>query len=285
MNRRDFLLKSARAMIPVAGSYLISTNPAIAKAIQQASVEDESQQQETPVYHFEGFNERVQAYIVGRYYVRLKGAFGEQGLEVFQLATRTYAEQRGHRMAQQALADGQPLTIETYHRYGEWVSSDECRRKGEDLQQQVIWDAPYYTFHVTRCPWSIQFRDMGLQEAGIAYCKDLDASIYRGFNPAIAYETRQTLNSAGYCIQCAPGSKVSAEALACPKRPSSLRSFEYHCAHSYWTFRQVISSVFGTKGKSISEEVLGDIRRELGNSFAITLTKYQNTDFDVVTNK
>lgn len=164
MNRRDFLLKSARAMISVAGSYLISTNPAIAKAIQQASVEDESQQQEASVYHFEGFNERVQAYIVARYYVRLKGAFGEQGLKVFQLATRTYAEQRGHRMAQQALADGQPLTIETYHRYGEWISSDECRRKGEDLQQQVIWDAPYYTFHVTRCPWSIQFRDMGLQE-------------------------------------------------------------------------------------------------------------------------
>ena len=164
-------------MISVAGSYLISTNPAIAKAIQQASVEDESQQQEASVYHFEGFNERVQAYIVARYYVRLKGAFGEQGLKVFQLATRTYAEQRGHRMAQQALADGQPLTIETYHRYGEWVSSDECRRKGEDLQQQVIWDAPYYTFHVTRCPWSIQFRDMGLQEAGIAYCKDLDASL------------------------------------------------------------------------------------------------------------
>lgn len=83
---------------------------------------------------------------------------------------------------------------------------------------------------------------MGLPEAGLAYCKDLDA---------------------------------------CPKKKSGLRSFEYHCAHSYWTFRQVLISVLGNKGKTLSEEVLEDVRRDLGQTFVETLQKYKDTDFNV----
>ena len=227
MNRREFFVKSAKAVIPITGAALLIANPALAKVLEQAGDVSELPQG-TPAYSFNGFNERVQAYIVARYYVRLSTSFGHQGRETFQLATRTYAEQRGHRMAQRALADGQELTVATYHRYGEWVPTEESKQRGESLDQEVLWDRPYYAFKVKRCPWAIQFREMGLPEAGLAYCKDLDASIYRGFNPAIKYETRQTLHDHDCCIQCSPGTRLTSQELSCPKKKSGLRSFEYH---------------------------------------------------------
>ena len=48
---------------------------------------------------------------------------------------------------------------------------------------------------------ALQFRDMGLKEAGQAYCRDLDASISRGFNPEQKYIVSQTLHDHDYCIQ------------------------------------------------------------------------------------
>ena len=282
MNRRDFLGNTAKALIPITGAFLAASNPTLAKALEHFSDENlpAPHKDKTP-FKFEGFNERVQAYIVARYYVRLTDTYGKQGRNTFLLATRTYAEQRGHRMAQRALADGQELTFVTYHKYGEWVPSEEIKKRGESNLGEPMTELPYQATKITRCPWAIQFREMGLTEAGLAYCKDLDASIYRGFNPAIAYETRQTLHDHDYCVQCAPGTRVSREELACPKVKEGLRSFEYHCAHTYWTFRQVVSSVFGNKGQNIAKGVLSDIKQDLGESFFKTLVKYEKTDFNV----
>lgn len=282
MNRREFLENTAKAIIPTTGILLAASHPTLAKALEQVDLDDQPapHQDKTP-FKFEGFNERVQAYIVARYYVRLTDTYGKQGLDTFLLATRTYAEQRGHRMAQRALADGQELNYVTYYKYGEWVPSEEIKKRGEALQSEPIKDLSYQATKITRCPWAIQFREMGLSKAGLAYCKDLDASIYRGFNPAIAYETRQTLNDHDYCVQCAPDTRVPDEALTCPKYKKGLRSFEYHCAHTYWTFRQVISSVFGNNGVTIAKGVLSDVEQDLGKKFVTTLKKYKKTDFNV----
>ena len=40
------------------------------------------------------------------------------------MATQLYAQQRGSRMAQRALRDGQPLDFATYRAYSEWRASD-----------------------------------------------------------------------------------------------------------------------------------------------------------------
>lgn len=282
MNRREFFENTAKAMIPMTGVLLAASSPTLAKALERVGADDlpAPHNDKTP-FRFEGFNERVQAYIVARYYVRLTEAYGSQGREAFLLATRTYAEQRGHRMAQRALADGQQLDFVSYHKYGEWVPSEEMKKRGESNLSEPMTELPYHATKITRCPWAIQFREMGQQEAGLAYCKDLDSSIYRGFNPAIAYETRQTLHDHDYCVQCAPATKIPREALACPKYKPGLRSFEYHCAHTYWTFRQVVASVFGSKGLDIAKGVLSDVRQDLGKSFSVTLRKYEETDFNV----
>lgn len=146
-----------------------------------------------------GFNEKVHAYIAAKYYVYLKETFGER-LEAFRHATRHYAEQRGRRMAQRAIRDGQPLTYETYCRYGEWVNTEEVKELGEANRSEKVQLTPDSETHIYVCPWHSQFKAMGLPAAGIAYCKDLDAPICRALTQT---ECRRIILAAmqRYCLK------------------------------------------------------------------------------------
>lgn len=227
-----------------------------------------------------GFNEKVHAYIAAKYYVYLTEAFQEQGKAAFLHATRYYAEQRGRRMAQRAIRDRQPLTYATYCRYSEWVNTEEIQEMGFSNQVIVTETDPDYEMHIFVCPWHAQFQEMGLTEAGLAYCQDLDASICRGFNPEICYQTTQTLHDHDYCIQIVKDAGIGDARIQ--KDPANLKSFEYHCAHSYWSYHQVTSSIFGAEGEAVNAKVLADFKRDYGRSMADTLYSYRSTDFNVI---
>ena len=65
------------------------------------------------------------------------------------------------------------------------------------------------------------------------------------------------------------------------KNPAGLRSFEYHCAHSYWAYREVCEAIFGEEGKQIAERVLDDFAAEYGKKMADTLAGYARTNFNI----
>ena len=122
-----------------------------------------------------GFTELSHAFIAAKYYVYLKEIFGDRGEAAFLHATRYYGEQRGRRMAQRAIRDGKPLTYETYCQYGEWVNTEEVKAQGLGNQSEMTSLSPDFQIHIHVCPWHTQFKNMGLPEAGLLYCKDLDA--------------------------------------------------------------------------------------------------------------
>lgn len=228
-----------------------------------------------------GFNEKVHAYIAAKYYVHLTERFGERGKAAFLHATRYYAEQRGRRMAQRAIRDGQPLNYETYCRYGEWVNTDEVKAEEAANQVTIAAVSPDYEMHIHACPWHAQFREMGLLEAGALYCRDLDASICRGFNPELRYETLQTLHDHAYCIQVVKDAGLC-EGQVIEKNPAGLRSFEYHCAHSYWAYHEVTTAVFGAEGAAVCEKILKEFGEDYGAKMADTLAGYRGTNFNVI---
>lgn len=228
-----------------------------------------------------GFNEKVHAYIAAKYYVRLTERFGERGKAAFLHATRYYAEQRGRRMAQRAIRDGQPLTYETYCRYGEWVNTEEVKAAGEANRMTVAGTEPDYIMHIHACPWHAQFKEMGLTEAGAFYCSDLDASICRGFNPELSYQTLQTLHDHDFCIQVVKDAGLK-EGQQIEKNPAGLKSFEYHCAHSYWSYNEVTASVFGAEGEEVNAQILAEFASDYGKEMADTLAGYRDTNFNVI---
>ena len=154
--------------------------------------------------------------------------------------------------------------------------------KGEGLgnQSETTSLSPDFQIHIHVCPWHTQFKNMGLPEAGLLYCKDLDASISRGFNPEIRYEVSQTLHDHDYCIQTIRNAGLTPESNMA-KNPAGLRSFEYHCAHSYWAYREVCEAIFGEEGTRIAERVLDDFAAEYGKKMADTLAGYARTNFNI----
>lgn len=227
-----------------------------------------------------GFNEKVHAYIAAKFYVHLTERFGERGKAAFLHATEYYAEQRGRRMAQRAIRDGQPLTYETYCRYGEWVTTDEVRALGENNQSKTVSTSPDMVSHIFVCPWNAQFKEMGLLEAGDLYCSDLDPAICRGFNPKLHYETVQSMHLHGYCIHVIKDAGLGGGKR--PERnPAGVKPFEYHCAHSYWSYSEITAGIFGAEGKEINAQVLKEFEADYGKEMADALKKYEGTDFNV----
>lgn len=224
------------------------------------------------------FNERVHAYIAAKYYVHLTEHFGERGKKAFLHATQYYALQRGWRMAQRAIRDGQELTQATYNYYGEWVNTESAKEEGIS---NIMTPDGNGALKITRCPWYTQFHDMGLTEAGAAYCKYLDSSISRGFNPDLGYEVDQTLHTADCCIHRLSTGKDIAEGSGRGKNPAGIKNFEYHCAHSYWAYNEVTAAIFQAEGEAVNAEVLADVAAEYGQKAADTLMKYRNTNFNV----
>jgi hypothetical protein len=188
------------------------------------------------------FTEKSHAFIAAKFYVYLSGAFGERGVRTFIHATQYYAGQRGRRMAQRALRDGKELTYETYMEYGEWVNTPEIIESDCANQSAVEEISPNYVIRVTRCPWHLQFKKMGLAEAGHEYCQHLDSAICRGFNPYLTYRVEQTLHKSDCCIHRVLGTNFKTEPNVV-KRREYLRGFEYHCAHSFWAYSEVTAAV------------------------------------------
>lgn len=225
-----------------------------------------------------GFNEKVHAYIAAKYYVYLTGNFGERGHRAFIHATQYYAIQRGRRMAQRAIRDGQELDQATYNYYGEWVNTEEVKAAGIANKMEAT---PEGALRITQCPWFVQFKEMGLTKAGAEYCRHLDSAISRGFNPYLNYMVDQTLHTSDCCIhRLASGNNIS-EGSEKGKNPAGLKDFEYHCAHSFWAYHEVTEAIFQAEAGKVNEQVLEDFTKDYGKEMADRLWSYRYTNFNV----
>lgn len=225
------------------------------------------------------FTERHHAFISATFYRLLQERELTGWQDAFLYASRRYAEQRGGRMAQRAIRDGRPLTIGTYCSYGEWAYTEEARAEGfpQSIHDHAEGDDVVRRYDA--CPWSAQYLEMGLKDGANLYCRDLDVSIARGFNPALSYRVPQTMHDHGCCYHVLGGmAKEEAE----PKREENLRDFGYHCAHIYKVFGDVMTAIYRSEGVLLTAEVLRAFRERYGAEMADELVRYRHMDFDYV---
>lgn len=60
-----------------------------------------------------------------------------------------------------------------------------------------------------------------------------------------------------------------------------VRSFEYHCAHTFWSLREVSEGIFGDEGVKASDAVLEDFAKEYSREMADTIAGYKDTNFNM----
>ena len=153
----------------------------------------------------------------------------------------------------------------------------EMMAAGQNNQSTAMPDG---SLHITRCPWHTQFVEMGLREAGMAYCRVLDSAISQGFNPELGYVVEQTLHTHDCCIHRLTSGPIN-EGVERGKNPAGLRDFAYHCAHSYWSYREVSIAIFGRDGQDASRRVLEDFSRDYGQDMTDVLLSYETVNFNV----
>lgn len=120
------------------------------------------------------FSEETQIFLVAEYYRVLTEGFGSRGEAAFRHCIRCYGIQRGSRMAQSAIRDGQQLDYVTFCRYGQWRPSKTVLRENRCSQTSVVSWNPDYVYQVSRCPWLEAFEKFQAKEAGLLYCDLLD---------------------------------------------------------------------------------------------------------------
>ncbi len=223
------------------------------------------------------FSEQSHAFIAAMYYNKLKERFGDTGTAAFIHATQQCGIQRGHRMALKALRDGKPLDIFSYREYGELIRTADAPETVLEVESV----SPDYIYKITACPWYVQFEKMGALEAGAVYCAEIDEALYRGFNPEIGFTAQCNLSKDGFCRHVTPNVFLD-EAPHIQQRNELAHTFDYHCAHLYWSYNRIVETVFGEEGKKINDEVLEAYGCEYGAESIEILKSYKDTDFNTI---
>ena len=101
---------------------------------------------------------------------------GEEGKEAILAGMTTYGNERGQRMAANALAHGDELNTMTNQAYGEWKPDYDGQMEFGQLRTE-----PTLQTYISKCAWCDSWKKHGLTEFGKLYCVNVDNAVYQGF--------------------------------------------------------------------------------------------------------
>lgn len=209
-------------------------------------------------------------------------ALGERGEKAVVAGVNHYGEQRGHRMAMRALADGFIPDVENYLLYGEW----------EAFPGQMDLRFPAYLPEVKmqnyRCPWHTEWNKRGLERYGIYYCRDVDAALARGYNGMTLKLNANRMLGDECCDFTFEGCAIPAERMqAFQEKREKLGKkakmpWEYHVGHLYRTMKDAIIDACGEDGKEAVIRALGCYRAEYGEAALALVLQFAEINYDVL---
>ena len=226
------------------------------------------------------FSEETQIFLVAEYYRVLTEGFGSRGEAAFRHCVRCYGIQRGSRMAQSAIRDGQQLDYVTFCRYGQWRPSKTVLRENRCSQTSVVSWNPDYVYRVSRCPWLEAFEKFQAKEAGLLYCDLLDEAINQGFNGEIPFCTVQTMQRQDRCIFSVADAGITPET-DLSRIPGAVRDYDYHSADVFFTFGKVCQGIFAEEGKQAARQVMESFTAHYGREMGEHLQSFAGQDFSV----
>jgi len=201
---------------------------------------------------------------------------------IIRKAVRTYGEQRGHRMALRARANGHALTMANFLAYGEWsLESGES-----DLQ--VVAKVPHARVQIGKCPWHRVWAEKDLLPYGCYYCLEIDAALVRGFNPELKLDIKESLTAGqarcDFVFHDANLTLRNYLAVAYRKLVNPGRAcrmpWDYHCGHLYKTVGDLIVQELGSPGQEAVDTALAEFAAIYSQAAVRILTAFQDTDFN-----
>ncbi|MBU3877488.1 L-2-amino-thiazoline-4-carboxylic acid hydrolase [Faecalicatena sp. AGMB00832] len=194
---------------------------------------------------------------------------GEKGKEAILKGMTKYGNERGRRMAQNALAHNDPLNTMTNQAYGEWVPDYPGQ-----IEAGPICIEPTYQTYVSKCAWCSAWQKHDLLEYGKYYCLNVDNAVYQGFRsdltcrlmaPPLSWGGERCEFDWGH-----PLTEEEARLLAEKKAElglSCVKNFTYHTAHILYTIRTTLETELGEAGKAVVKNAVRDYVELFGQEY------------------
>lgn len=195
-------------------------------------------------------------------------------------AVERYGLERGSRMAQRCRRNGDKTDMVGYFAYGEW-------RWDAGFRKETIQNTPYFAHYVHQCPWCEGWKESGLAEFGKYYCRNVDESIVRGFDPKLHLAVKSYLSKPGsHCCEfhwkdLSMDAETAARLDAISKRigTSCVRDFVFHTAHTYKTMLSCFALADSQKAEQIGERVRREFAKLCSYQELLLVLTEANQDF------
>lgn len=194
---------------------------------------------------------------------------GESGKETILAGMTIYGNERGGRMAANALAHGDELTTMTNQAYGEWKPDYAGQMEFGQIRIQ-----PTLQTYIAKCAWCEAWKKHNITEYGKYYCVNVDNAVYQGFrSDFVCTPISPAMSWGGDCCRFDWGHPLTTEEneqLASKKKElgtSCMKDFNFHTAHLKYTISKTLIESLGTDGTQIVELALKDFANTFGQEY------------------
>lgn len=194
---------------------------------------------------------------------------GEAGKDAILAGMTTYGNERGARMAANALAHGDELTTMTNQAYGEWKPDYAGQMDFGTLRTE-----PTLQTYIAKCAWCEAWKKHNITEYGKYYCVNVDNAVYQGFrSDFVCTPTATSMSWGGKRCEFDwghPLSQEEAKELAEKKAKlgtSCMKDFNFHTAHLKYTVSQALILNLGEKGEEAVKLALADYVDTFGQEY------------------
>ncbi|MCB2294835.1 L-2-amino-thiazoline-4-carboxylic acid hydrolase [Clostridium algoriphilum] len=202
----------------------------------------------------------------------IKG-FGEKGKEVIYSGVENYGHERGKRMAERAIANGDVLDFVNYQAYGEWVPEKD------EMEFGILKTEPEFVSNVTKCEWCQSWKKYNLLDFGKYYCINIDAAVFNGFNEE--FDMKATSNLSFGSDHCEfhwrnPMNKDDIIKLTQKKEKlgtSCTRNFNFHTSHLLHSMSKTLNDRLFEDAQLIINKVLQEYVLLFGKKYLDVLNR------------
>lgn len=205
---------------------------------------------------------------------------GEEGKNAILAGMTTYGNERGARMAANALAHGDEPNTMTSQAYGEWKPDYDGQ-----MEFGILRTEPTLQTYISKCAWCEAWKKHNITEYGKYYCVNVDNAVYQGFQKDyVCTPTATSLSWDGTCCEFDWGRALTpeeVETLAAKKKElgtSCMKDFNYHTAHLKHTICKTLLDSFGQKGQEIIDLALTDYAHTFGQEYLDVLEGVYSAD-------
>lgn len=206
---------------------------------------------------------------------------GDAGKEAILKGMTLYGNERGARMAANALAHGDELNTLTNQAYGEWKPDFDGQMEFGTLRTE-----PTLQTYIAKCAWCDAWKKHDLTEYGKYYCVNVDNAVYQGFrSDFVCTPTTTSLSWGGSRCEFDwgyPLSEDDTKTLAAKKKElgtSCMKDFNFHTAHLLFTVGNTLKTELGSIGEKAVEQALAEYAEKFGQEYLDVLGAIDHEQF------